>query len=80
MPGRIASPAPPECSDGERQEIIIAGSFYDIGIWIEDTADQKCMLQPRDAVLTSKVPRNSSLPRSFKLSHSARKVQALWCL
>lgn len=28
-----------ECNDEEREKIIIAGAFHDIGIWIEDTAD-----------------------------------------
>jgi hypothetical protein len=28
-----------ECTDEEREKIIIAGAFHDIGIWIEDTVD-----------------------------------------
>jgi hypothetical protein len=28
-----------ECSEEEREKIIIAGAFHDIGIWIEDTVD-----------------------------------------
>jgi len=28
-----------ECSETEREKIIIAGAFHDIGIWIEDTVD-----------------------------------------
>lgn len=28
-----------ECSDEERQKLIIAGAFHDIGIWIENTVD-----------------------------------------
>lgn len=28
-----------ECNDEEREKIIIAGAFHDIGIWIEDTLD-----------------------------------------
>ena len=28
-----------ECNDEEREKIIIAGAFHDIGIWIEDTVD-----------------------------------------
>ncbi len=28
-----------ECNDEEKEKIIIAGVFHDIGIWIEDTAD-----------------------------------------
>jgi hypothetical protein len=28
-----------ECSEREREKIIIAGAFHDIGIWIEDTVD-----------------------------------------
>ena len=28
-----------ECSKEEREKIIIAGAFHDIGIWIEDTVD-----------------------------------------
>jgi hypothetical protein len=28
-----------ECSDTEREKIIIAAAFHDIGIWIEDTVD-----------------------------------------
>ncbi|MET0010572.1 MAG: hypothetical protein ABW109_22170 [Candidatus Thiodiazotropha sp. 6PLUC4] len=27
------------CSDEEREKVIIAGAFHDIGIWIEDTVD-----------------------------------------
>ncbi|GAA5524841.1 hypothetical protein Maes01_01400 [Microbulbifer aestuariivivens] len=27
------------CTDEERQKILIAGAFHDIGIWIEDTVD-----------------------------------------
>ena len=27
------------CNDGEREKIIIAGAFHDIGIWINDTVD-----------------------------------------
>lgn len=28
-----------DCSEEERQKILIAGAFHDIGIWIEDTVD-----------------------------------------
>ena len=28
-----------ECNEEEREKIIIAGAFHDIGIWIEDTVD-----------------------------------------
>jgi hypothetical protein len=28
-----------ECNDEEREKIIIAGAFHDIGIWIKDTVD-----------------------------------------
>ena len=28
-----------ECDDEEREKIIIAGAFHDIGIWIKDTVD-----------------------------------------
>jgi hypothetical protein len=28
-----------ECNDEEREKIIIAGAFHDIGIWVEDTVD-----------------------------------------
>ncbi len=28
-----------ECSEEEREKIVIAGAFHDIGIWIEDTVD-----------------------------------------
>lgn len=28
-----------ECSEEEKQKIVIAGAFHDIGIWIEDTLD-----------------------------------------
>jgi len=28
-----------DCSDEEREKIIIAGAFHDIGIWVEDTID-----------------------------------------
>lgn len=28
-----------ECTEEEREKIIIAGAFHDIGIWIEDTVD-----------------------------------------
>ncbi len=28
-----------ECNDKEREKIIIAGAFHDIGIWIKDTID-----------------------------------------
>ena len=28
-----------ECNQEEREKIIIAGAFHDIGIWIEDTVD-----------------------------------------
>ena len=28
-----------DCTEEEREKIIIAGAFHDIGIWIEDTVD-----------------------------------------
>ena len=28
-----------DCNEEEREKIIIAGAFHDIGIWIEDTVD-----------------------------------------
>ncbi|GGA76582.1 phosphohydrolase [Neiella marina] len=44
-----------QCSDEEREKIMIAGAFHDLGIWIEDTVDYiPPSLPPAKAYLASR--------------------------
>jgi len=56
-----------ECSDEEREKIIIAGAFHDIGIWIEETVDY----------IPPSIPPAIAYLKSRNLEHWSEEIQLM---